>query len=429
MKISSVICQEYPNLRPAHKRRGFIHDDIHVLPRQTCGLFTKNLHYDEYPSGPRKLEDSIQGGELFSTVLTNPISIFMTHMPNYCCDRLAPYTFQSLFSFIKCHTNINLMTHPPPQLASTYFKLFPDERQPLWGNPCDDKRHLEIWSESKNCQKLPNFLVVGPQKTGTTALFSFLQLHPALQSSFPSKETFEEVQFFSSGKNYQRGIDWYMDQFPAPNASVTLYEKSATYFDGDAVPLRVSRLLPDAAIVIVLIPPGARAYSWYQHMRAHSDPAAANMTFREVLSAGPSSPRPALSLQSRCLEPGKYASHIEKWLAHFPASRLVIVDGEELKTDPVTVMHDLQQSLQISPFLDFSRSLLFDEAKGFYCMKINGKKKCLGKGKGRIYPPMDEFSVKWLKKYYRKQNENLERLLKRLGTKVPTWLTSELSEG
>ena len=362
-------------------------------------------------------------------MLTNPISIFMTHMPNYCCDRLAPYTFQSLFSFIKCHTNINLMTHPPPQLASTYFKLFPDERQPLWGNPCDDKRHLEIWSESKNCQKLPNFLVVGPQKTGTTALFSFLQLHPALQSSFPSKETFEEVQFFSNGKNYQRGIDWYMDQFPAPNASVTLYEKSATYFDGDAVPLRVSRLLPDAAIVIVLIPPGARAYSWYQHMRAHSDPAAVNMTFKEVLSAGPSSPRPALSLQSRCLEPGKYASHIEKWLAHFPASRLVIVDGEELKADPVTVMHDLQHSLQISPFLDYSRNLLFDEAKGFYCMKINGKKKCLGKGKGRIYPPMDEFSVKWLKKYYRKQNENLERLLKKLGTKVPTWLTSELSEG
>ena len=158
-----------------------------MLPRQTCGLFTKNLHYDEYPGGPGKLEASIQGGELLTTVLTNPISIFMTHMPNYCCDRLAPYTFQSLFSFIRCHTNINLMTQPPPQLASTYFKLFPDEKQAIWSNPCDDKRHLEIWSESKQCQKLPSFIVVGPQKTGTTALFSFLQLHPSLQSSYPSK--------------------------------------------------------------------------------------------------------------------------------------------------------------------------------------------------------------------------------------------------
>ena len=150
-----------------------------------------------------------------------------------------------------------------------------------------------------------------------------------MQSSYPSKETFEEVQFFS-GKNYQKGVDWYMDHFPAPNASVTLFEKSATYFDGDSVPARVSRLLPDAAIVVVLLPPGARAYSWYQHMRAHGDPAATAASFREVLSAGPASPRPTLALQFRCLEPGKYAAHIEQWLAHFPGlnfARLLFLSG------------------------------------------------------------------------------------------------------
>ena len=42
-------------MRPAHLRRGFIHRDIKVLPRQTCGLFTKNMRYDEYPhqDGPK----------------------------------------------------------------------------------------------------------------------------------------------------------------------------------------------------------------------------------------------------------------------------------------------------------------------------------------------------------------------------------------
>ena len=89
--VAFTSTEEYPNLRPARKRRGFVHADIHVLPRQTCGLFTKNLHYDDYPGGPGKLEDSILGGELFQTIVTNPVSIFMTHMPNYCCDRLAPY--------------------------------------------------------------------------------------------------------------------------------------------------------------------------------------------------------------------------------------------------------------------------------------------------------------------------------------------------
>ena len=296
--VAFTSTEEYPNLRPARKRRGFVHADIHVLPRQTCGLFTKNLHYDDYPGGPGKLEDSILGGELFQTIVTNPVSIFMTHMPNYCCDRLAPYTFQSVFSFVRCHTNLRLMTHPPSHIAATYFSLFPEETQAVWSNPCEDKRHLEIWSESKSCQKLPQFLVVGPQKTGTTALFSFLQLHPGLVSSLPSPDTFEEVQFFS-GRNYQKGLDWYMDFFPSVNSSVALFEKSATYFDGDQVPLRAARLLPDASIVAVLVSPGARAYSWYQHQRAHGDTTALEHSFREVITATAESPRPLQSLQSR----------------------------------------------------------------------------------------------------------------------------------
>ena len=281
--ITTTSTEEYPNLRPARKRRGFKHQGVSVLPRQTCGLYTKNTHYHDYPGGPGKLEASIAGGELFMSLVTNPISIFMSHMPNYCCDRLAPYTFESVASFLHCHTNLRLRTVVPEQLSETYFRLFPEEKQAVWGNPCDDDRHLEIWSEKKTCSKLPQFLVVGPQKTGTTALSTFLQLHPSIVANFPSKETFEEVQFFR-GPKYSLGIDWYMDFFPRGNSSVFLFEKSATYFDGEEVPLRAHRLLPDADIVAVILPSGERAYSWYQHMRAHQDPTALGHTFREVLT-------------------------------------------------------------------------------------------------------------------------------------------------
>ena len=421
--ITVTSTEEYPNLRPARRRRGFSHAGVDVLPRQTCGLYTKNLHYDEYPGGAAKLEASIQGGELFLSVLTNPVSIFMTHMPNYCCDRLAPYTFQSLFSFISCHTNLNLVTQTPTKLAATYFSLFPEERQAVWSNPCEDNRHEEIWSDSKSCDKLPQVLVVGPQKTGTTALHSFLNLHPNVVSSYPSKETFEEVQFFSS-RRYTEGLDWYMDHFPPGNHSVTVFEKSATYFDGENVPFLAHKLLPRAKIVVVLIPPGERAYSWYQHMIAHSDQTASNFSFKEVLLAGSESPRPLLSLRSRCLQPGEYAEHLERWLQHYKPSSIVIIDGIQLRNDPVTVMNNIQEDLDISPSHDYNNSLLYDSKKGFYCMKVKGKKKCLGKGKGRKYPPMDEISSKWLLDYYRESNESLERLLIKLGYPVPGWLTS-----
>lgn len=74
-------------------------------------------------------------------------------------------------------------------------------------DPCSDRRHMEIWSKNKTCEQLPKFLVIGPQKTGTTALYTFLTMHPAIVANYPSPETFEEIQFFN-GKNYYKGIDW-----------------------------------------------------------------------------------------------------------------------------------------------------------------------------------------------------------------------------
>ena len=71
-----------------------------------------------------------------------------------------------------------------------------------------DHRHLEIWMDGKNCSQLPNFLIVGPQKTGSTALASFLSYHPLLIVNDNNPVTFEEVQFFSDDQNYLKGIDW-----------------------------------------------------------------------------------------------------------------------------------------------------------------------------------------------------------------------------
>lgn len=59
---------------------------------------------------------------------------------------------------------------------------------------------------------MPRFLVIGPQKTGTTAMYTFLSIHPAISSNLPSPDTFEEIQFFN-GKNYYKGLDWYVKIF------------------------------------------------------------------------------------------------------------------------------------------------------------------------------------------------------------------------
>ncbi|XP_067643649.1 bifunctional heparan sulfate N-deacetylase/N-sulfotransferase [Eurosta solidaginis] len=436
IKVTST--EEYPHLRPARLRRGFIHRNIMVLPRQTCGLFTHTMYIDRYPGGRDKLDESIQGGELFQTIVYNPINIFMTHMSNYGSDRLALYTFQSVIKFLQCWTNLKLSSAPPIQLAEMYFRLHPEEVDPVWGNPCDDLRHKKIWSKTKSCDSLPKFLVIGPQKTGTTALYTFLSMHSNITSNLPSPDTFEEIQFFN-GNNYYRGLDWYMDFFPMPsNNSVIptsstqfMFEKSATYFDGEAVPKRAHALLPHAKIVSILISPAKRAYSWYQHQRAHGDAIANNYSFYQVITASDSASKSLKDLRNRCLNPGKYAQHLEHWLAYYPAQQLHIIDGEQLRLNPVDVMNDLQRFLKIQPTFDYSNHLRFDAKKGFFCQAVSEKRnKCLGKSKGRQYPTMDERSAKLLQRYYLSHNTALVKLLKKLGSRpIPQWLKDDLSTG
>ncbi|XP_044080080.1 bifunctional heparan sulfate N-deacetylase/N-sulfotransferase 4 isoform X2 [Neovison vison] len=371
--IQVTSTEEYPHLKPARYRKGFIHNNIMVLPRQTCGLFTHTIFYKEYPGGPQELDKSIRGGELFLTILLNPISIFMTHLSNYGNDRLGLYTFVNLANFVQSWTNLKLQTLPPVQLAHKYFELFPEQKDPLWQNPCDDKRHKDIWSREKTCDHLPKFLVIGPQKTGTTALYLFLLMHPSIISNLPSPKTFEEVQFFN-GNNYHKGIDWYMDFFPTPSniTSDFLFEKSANYFHSEEAPKRAASLVPKAKIITILIDPSDRAYSWYQ---------------------------------------------------------LLIIDGQQLRSDPATVMDEVQKFLGVTPHYNYSEALTFDPQKGFWCQLLEGgKTKCLGKSKGRKYPPMDPESRTFLSNYYRDHNVELSKLLHRLGQPLPSWLRQELQK-
>ena len=99
-----------------------------------------------------------------------------------------------------------------------------------------------------------------------------------------------------------QGIDWYMNYFPERKYGnkTVLFEKSATYFDKDLAPKRASRLLKNAKLVVILISPSDRAYSWYQHMRAKNEPTAMDYSFHQVISTPINKTSKALKgLQSR----------------------------------------------------------------------------------------------------------------------------------
>ena len=426
--IRATSTEGYPHLRPDTARRGFIYKNVMVLPRQLCGLFTHTVKFDAYPGGRKVLESSINGGELFQTILHNEILVFMTHMTNYANDRLALYTFEKVISLLQKWTNLQFLYLPPLQVAHLYFQKYPQEKEPIWTNPCDDRRHMEIYPKWKDCEKLPQVLVIGPQKTGTTALYTFLGMHPNITPNLKSEKHFEEIQFFN-WKEYKLGIDWYMKYFPKVNKSTTVvFEKSANYFDSSLAPRRAAALLPKAKLIVILSDPSKRAYSWYQHQRSHNDSAALKRRFSSIITSNDTSNREVRTLRDQCLKPGLYAQHLKRWLRYFKPTQIYTIDGDELVSDPVSVMEGVQEFLGVHPKLDYSRRLKYNKQKGFFCQIFNGRSQCLGKGKGREYPEMDMRAAKYLKGYYRSHNEELFNLLKQLKYDLPSWLVKDILE-
>ena len=63
--ISVTSTEQYPHLKSVHGRKGFVHADIAVLPRQLCGLYTKTLRFTDYPGGIVALDRDLKGGDTF----------------------------------------------------------------------------------------------------------------------------------------------------------------------------------------------------------------------------------------------------------------------------------------------------------------------------------------------------------------------------
>jgi len=118
---------------------------------------------------------------------------------------------------------------------------------------------------------LPDFIIIGAQKCGTTSLYRNLVKHPSIIPAF-----IKEVHFFNNQRNYfQKGVGWYKAHFPTflykyyitnirRNDFLT-GEASPFYLFHPHAPRRISELLPGVKLIVILRNPVDRAYSHYHH--------------------------------------------------------------------------------------------------------------------------------------------------------------------
>jgi hypothetical protein len=113
---------------------------------------------------------------------------------------------------------------------------------------------------------LPDFLIVGEAKCGTTSLYDDIVRHPAVLEA-----AVKEVHFFDL--RFRRGLDWYRSQFPLEwrmrkdrgKARLRTGEASPYYMFHPHAPARIRQALPNVKLIAMLRNPVERAYSQYQH--------------------------------------------------------------------------------------------------------------------------------------------------------------------
>ncbi len=194
---------------------------------------------------------------------------------------------------------------------------------------------------------LPDFLLIGAQKCGTTSLYSYLAEHPCIHSA-----TVKEVGYFD--RYYRRGLDWYRSQFPSRlRKHYERVVRRRPFFTGEASsgyllnPIalrRIAEVLPEVKLIVVVRNPVDRAYSHYQHtarIRIETLP------FEEAIALEPDRLRDAWQSMLEgndypdltiawfaYLRTGLYADQLKVLFGLFPRDQVLIVSYEEFFADP-----------------------------------------------------------------------------------------------
>jgi len=174
--------------------------------------------------------------------------------------------------------------------------------------------------------RLPNFLHIGPGKSGSTWLHETLVLHPQVYLSEA-----KDLYFFS--RYYDRGVDWYRKQFRSAQPSYRVVgEVCPDYLTSAEAPQRIRSCLgPDVRLMVTLRDPAERAFSAYLHRRKHGLTA----TFREDLET------------SDLIEEGRYGTQLQRYLDCFGRQALHVAVFDDLRADPQAFLDGVTTWLQI----------------------------------------------------------------------------------
>lgn len=160
----------------------------------------------------------------------------------------------------------------------------------------------------------PNFLFIGPDKTGSSWLYELLRAHP--QCFVPQCK---DIYFFD--RYYGRGMDWYGSFFDdAPAGAKAVGELSHDYLFSGKAAERIARELPQARLISSLRNPAERTFSHYLYMMRSGR---TRLPFDQALREFP-----------ELVENSLYYKHLSRYFEHFDSAQVKVLWFDDLKDNP-----------------------------------------------------------------------------------------------
>ena len=212
-------------------------------------------------------------------------------------------------------------------------------------------RAVKLRADEPEIGALPDFVVIGGKKCGTTFLYYLLSQHPLVE---PAAD--KEVHYFN--RFFDEGTEWYRRCFPAPrlkNGRRTLTgEGTPEYLSHPLAPKRAADVIPQARLIALLRNPVDRTYSDYQMMvrkgretRSFEEIIRAKKQRRPNKGDETSERGDGLNLQAarrKYVSKSIYVDLLLRWSEFFPKEQMLVLKSEDFFENPVE---------SLKPVLDF----------------------------------------------------------------------------
>ena len=256
-----------------------------------------------------------------------------------------------------------------------------------------------IFGITGSIRVLPDFIIIGAMKCGTTSLYYDICEHPC---TLPA--AYDEIGFFDS--NFHLGLNWYRSMFPRKKQIENIRKKEGMAITGEDTPFyfwnplaakRMQKILPNAKLIVILRNPIDRAYSQYQDVVSREP----NYTSFETIVKNEISMQETypnsiteenfevFNKKDSYLLKGIYVEQLKIWTKLFSEKNILILSTETLNSEPIATLKSVFQYLNLP----------------YYKIKNPQHQK------QKKYDPMNPKTRKLLIEFFKPHNERLFKLI------------------